>query len=773
MNDSILTKIVDIVLLSNVELTTSMIGKSYSSSLCMSNDRLSFVYDDYYKSISTKWDKMISDTVNNSNCNAVRNKINVSIAKDIIDKYNMKQLSIPYLSASYIVNNKLKNVSMKDIFNEDMFITLRNTLKVLIKYSGCDITKIFNYIIGAQQMYFDSHLSKLSTAVNTNTNTNTSNISQQMVAFVENEYNTFLDKLAGFVRILSSTEIPTSINTNSTASKLDYDDSTVKKYIAKELDSLIPDSLGSMKEFFITIISSYYSSLHPVVYCQIFKNIIQNYGRLKNAPITTASIYSYIAREILLGSGPFILKMLQTIRPVMSKDILDKYDLTTLKYPLLSVQEVDILMRDSIHNNILSNLVQLANVSASIGHVVIVKDKRTNVKSVIKFIKPLSICQSCWEYNTLVNNVELKDEESRNFVKSMLSSTAEEMNTRNEIENINLGYKYYTASYNTLFNINNGIRMETIRNITNIVKPNKWYCLAMTFATGFPLSKIQESTTSILSDTDYLKLWRALDILVYKFFHTLIFNSFYHADLHAGNLYFDPDNNLLTIIDFGSVGRINVFKYNDNRLLSAIIVGLNGKYDELLDYLTEMINDRLNDNTSRIDMSSKKYHMFKNEMIEMRMSYENMREERSVESSILKEKIFNKDEAKEEYNLFNNSFIYSIFEKKNSSRNINESNINLRSSTTNSSNKNSFSDALEKIFIFYSNENNINVATIFEDIYSLQKSYTMILGLLSKLNYSPSRMSIIISYMIQNSKADIVKLLANNPSVLLQIVDSY
>src|SRR5205085_5372098 len=46
--------------------------------------------------------------------------------------------------------------------------------------------------------------------------------------------------------------------------------------VGSELDKLIPDELGSLKEFFIKVISKYFEELHPIVWAQIFRYMAEN-----------------------------------------------------------------------------------------------------------------------------------------------------------------------------------------------------------------------------------------------------------------------------------------------------------------------------------------------------------------------------------------------------------------------------------------------------------------------------------------------------------------
>ncbi len=57
-------------------------------------------------------------------------------------------------------------------------------------------------------------------------------------------------------------------------------------------------------------------------------------------PITRSDFFAFISKQLLLNSGPFILKTLQMIRPFLSKDLAEKYNLTKLTYPILTNQQL-------------------------------------------------------------------------------------------------------------------------------------------------------------------------------------------------------------------------------------------------------------------------------------------------------------------------------------------------------------------------------------------------------------------------------------------------
>ena len=172
---------------------------------------------------------------------------------------------------------------------------------------------------------------------------------------------------------------------------------------------------------------------HPIIWAQIIKGMADNV--FKDLPFTPNEIFAFLSRYTLLNSGPYILKILQMIRPVLTDEIATKYNLTKLSYPLIEPNQVEMILQEIVINY--SMLKVVLNRSASVGHVCIgyYVDNQAE-RFVIKIIKPLSIAQSCWEYKTLYDLYPVGSCESE-FIQNMLKSNGEEMNVNNEIANLN------------------------------------------------------------------------------------------------------------------------------------------------------------------------------------------------------------------------------------------------------------------------------------------------------------------------------------------------
>ena len=116
----------------------------------------------------------------------------------------------------------------------------------------------------------------------------------------------------------------------------------------------------------------------------------------------------------------------------------------------------------------------------------------------------------------------------------------------------------------------------------------------MTLAPGISLNDIIENDL-LKEDTKFrAKLHRCFDLLVFKFFFNIVKNGFYHGDLHSGNIFFSYKENQITLIDWGAVGRIDIFKNDPDitALLEILLMSTFHNFDNMLDKMTELINSR-------------------------------------------------------------------------------------------------------------------------------------------------------------------------------------
>jgi hypothetical protein len=349
----------------------------------------------------------------------------------------------------------------------------------------------------------------------------------------------------------------------------------------------------------------------------------------------------------------------------------------------------------------------------------------------------------------------------------------------------------------------------------------------MTIAPGIPLSKLLETQqkTSLSTDTVYRAyLHRCFDLLVFKFFNNIIKNGFYHGDLHAGNVYFSfvdqPVRKAqITLIDFGSVGTIDIFNDDPdiNDLIKIMIQSVFYNYNNLFDTLTDLLN-RKSINSVTIDKTSDDYKNFKNSLkkIKRKNIYYSMNnkkiDENYIDSCIInnertsKETSFHENHtpslSKEEnikhakcYSLNNNLPININKEDETVKKSINslydyidiQNSIVKNSNTTQlidnveplpsydcnidiSNNICSFTEVINMIMNFYT-KSNVNIPIRIPELYELLKAYTLINGLATQINYDSLRMSIIIKKILY--QYDNIITVIKHPMIVLKMYSVY
>lgn len=507
---------------------------------------------------------------------------------------------------------------------------------------------------------------------------------------------------------------------------LNNDNSSLKTYIniKSELNNLLPDSLGSLKSFYIEIISQYYDNLHPVIWLYMFEKILNDITLIKL--FSSQNMYKYMSNKILLNSGPFMLKILQLITPFLSKEIAEKYDIKKLTYPLMSITEIDLLLKPIMIDY--DSYTIIRNFSASVGHVCFVKNTRTNNIFVIKIIKPLSILQSCAEYDVLHNMYSKKTRKCEyDYVNGLLRSNDDEMNVQNEIANIKICHTMYNMNYKIL-NKNVNVQLTTIRAIENIFNKNTRYAMAMTIANGENINELLEK--DILNDKLELRfLHRCFDLLVYSFFKNILMYGYYHGDLHGGNMLYNKQNRTLTLIDFGSVPKIDLLKLgNDTKTIIKLIMCISyGDYDAILDTLTDLINSKC-ECSDTLDKTSTGYNDFKMKLCEYKR--ENM------------------------YIYLENSNMINIYEKYLLTTSVEQENKGIIEEINMKGNGKTLMSVMDEIMAYYTSMN-VNIIIKLGEYYEFQKAFMLLHGVSTKINYDNNRFVLMIRKSL--SSANILK----------------
>ena len=685
-------------------------------------------FEHYYDLLKDNWEQIINDFLDSPD------KCNSLIAKVV------SEAIVPQLNSTFTLDKDI-NKSLIGLF------------KVIGEGCFCKTLEIFKFVLIKYATYWARRGAKHE--------------------FTKTDIDVYFSKFQEFINSIKAEDIM--------AYRENVLDQIAKKLfniynfsIENELNTLIPNNLGSLKQFFITIVVSYYSQLHPIIWAQICSKIIEHIAfdledfndRIAMPTNWNTYFFEVISKDILLNSGPFILKMLQMIRPFLPPDLAQKYGIFKLSYPQLSMAEVKMIIKKKVINHQLYQI--LYNKSASVGHVTIVRrvdvPKKDGI-AVIKIIKPLSIAQSCWEYSVL-NKIFDNETCEGKFITNMLESNGRELNVLNEKENIQKGHKLYTENYQGAFGLNCRAHLTTIKVKEGIIPEDCWFCFAMTVADGMPLSEIIENHPELLKEDTVFRasLHRCLDILVYKFISNVILNGFYHGDLHSGNIFFSYEKDCISLIDFGAVGTIDLFKndYDISILLKIIIKSTYYNYAEMLDILTDLLNNKCDSNI--LDKGSNIYREFRNKLlIYQRFNIYHYKEAEeyisNYEKGVFSQHRISEEEKKShsvpKLHFIKLDTIYKYMQLGTSS----SEKIEVESKDilppveiqTKPIRIFQFALIMETIIKFYAMLG-INIAIKFNEFYEFQKAYSLLLGVLHKTGYSEYRSTIAITKAIYNLK---------------------
>lgn len=716
-------------------------------------------FDNYYLVLKSHWDKFINDMISRQDmCKTsyfIKNFANNNYFSDLSDlsdlslkNINIENIVLDRISTSII--DYISTPTIKFETSDNLQIFIKDFINIYISNCNCKLPEIFKYMVKKYLAKYRNKLKNLNKDTFIEVLRHDYNIFKEYLTHIKNNYNKFEND--NIVNPL--TKILSDLNSIG---------------VESELERLIPNELGSLKIFFKTIITAYYNNLHPIIWAQIFKSMVENI--FVELPFTRNEIFAFVSKHLLLNSGPFILKILQMIRPILTPELAEKYNLTKLTYPLLSTDQVKHILNNVVYD--WEKYKILAHYSASVGHVVKVKDLTNfNDAIIIKIIKPLAITQSCWEYKIL-SNIFPEGSCENDFVRNMLVSNGRELNVNNEKQNLLKGKKYYNASYQDLFGKKIDAELKVVDVLENIILPNAWYAIGMSLAPGYPLSKLIEDNI-ISGDTIYrANLHRCLDILVYKFFNNLVNNGFYHGDLHSGNIFYSYTQHKITLIDFGAVGNLNLYSDDPSikTLLNIIVMSVFYNYDEILDTLTDLLNSKCDDSMDKkIEKNSpeylklreklvycKKYNIFKDnqEKNQQKLYQEYVFSDTRInqeKKDILDKNTLHKNDKNINKNNTEKSIYYFLDQPDISQEVIIENRDDLPPHKLNDKTITiSFVEVLEEIIKFYA-VTGVNIAIKFNEFYEFQKAYALLLGVLHKTGYSSYRSNIIISKAINNWK---------------------
>lgn len=775
----------------NTEITEHMTNVDVKyDDVCI---RPNITFDFFFTSLKSKWEKTINDYLNKpEKCSA--NIQNILFLYDVVSKLNINSASDANANTNAYASNVINKIGSmtpaqlesfaydrlvdkaldilkgtsenKFVMEKDMITTLKNLASLFEDNCQCQMIDIFTFIMNKYKTKYAKKLDGKSR--------------DESIAIIKKDYDYLKNIVAMFGKKFNVNN-NVNDNVNNVNANVKNETSLLNFSIESELDNLIPNELGTMKVFFIKVISRYFNNLHPIIWGQIFRGLMENI--FIDLPMTSDELFSFASKQLLLNAGPFVLKILQGMTPMLSDETVSKYNLKRLTYPLLEDNQVDIILRKVLLEYDMFKITYKK--SASVGHVCIGYDvRRPNERFVIKIVKPLAIAQSCCEFDVLHNTFEKGSCEDA-FIKNTLRANGKEMNVVNEIENLDKSNKHYTTNYNSEFGIDIDAKLTTIAHKPGIIKEGTWFALALTLAPGIPLNDLIE-TKLLETDTKFrAHLHRCLDLLVNKFFYVLISQGFYHGDLHGGNVFYSFKKKQLTMIDFGAMGEIDLFANDDttSNLLMIIIMSINYDFDGIFDLLTDVLNskcikDGIN-NESFIDKNSESYMQLKKELIIHRIKNTmNAKKEMEKTTTYLDDLASDKRLADESLQDVSSSTlanlkpqtkadeideineideerepsIYDELERVPEAKEVVVENVNSLPQFTEilgDSESISFAGVMKLIITFYA-KSGVNVAIKFAELNELQKAYALLLGVLAKTGYSSYRMNMAIRSGVLN-----------------------
>jgi hypothetical protein len=741
-------------------------------------------YKNYFSILKKAWDKAVNKLANQTDmCDtfskfmvlfkvvgANRDLININSLKEL-DPDNIKKILADTFNKADPKNQELQNMvldAVADIvikgaedytMDTDVAVTISRLVKLLGSRSMCWLWDIIMTIITKKYKVIIKNKSK-----------------QDVSKLLRDDITYVINRMRA----------TTLESTNQTYAQL-VDDIANKMMLMQgtnidaQLNKMIPDSMGSLKKFFVKTISTYYNKLHPIVWAQIVRGIIVNF--IVELPASEDELFKFLSKQLLLNSGPFILKILQQVKPAMSDELKEKYNLKKLTYPLMNKQQYEIILKKIVKDFDMYQI--LGDNSASVGHVFFVKRADSAFRFVIKLAKPLAVAQSCWEYY-LLNGLFKEGTCEQEFVNSMLSATGKELYAPNEIANIKLAKKSYSMAYSDLFKASGiDVKLTTVDTVEGVIKEGVWFALTMTLAEGQSVASLLEPNSQLYTDTIFrATLHRCMDLLVYKFFINLIQRGYSHGDAHLGNMYFSYVKRQLTLIDWGATLKLDIFK-NDptiRQLLDIILMSIYYNYPDLLDAMTLLMNSACKESEG-INTSNEKYLKFRNQL--KKIQYQNMlnedasmRDQEAFEKSMMAEERLRIEASKmreveaspeNKIERYGEPYEYLNIKTPPKEQIVENRDHITYGLETRESKVTTFGTILNMIVTFYS-ESGVNIAIRFSDFYELLKAYLLLSGSLSQVGYQNERMSFIMSKLLYDTSN--LKLITK-PRAIFYLFKSY
>lgn len=286
-----------------------------------------------------------------------------------------------------------------------------------------------------------------------------------------------------------------------------------------------------------------------------FDKILSNYfGELTDVEDRGRALGEYLKVErsaaeskkmvgLMKGGGPSLQKVMQLLGDKVPDPIL-KQQLDDMKEGLTELKQSELdFLREHIVVDSPDTHLKVAK-AASVGQTVLIQDKDGKTVAVGK-VKRFGIDE---QFNREVQMIQRIVGDDSTIVNKVKEGIQGELDFENEVKNISLGETYQKLdSSGNVAKITGNPDIPGLK-IRNEAKKNFFY---MSVAEGASMVSIDESKPALFK----ARKDGALNLYSVFIKNALFGDGRFHADLHPGNIFVDP-NGKVTPIDFGSVGKL-------------------------------------------------------------------------------------------------------------------------------------------------------------------------------------------------------------------------
>lgn len=191
----------------------------------------------------------------------------------------------------------------------------------------------------------------------------------------------------------------------------------------------------------------------------------------------------------------------------------------------------------------------------------------------------------------MVSEEPIFDKGMKQYISHIERGIREELDFRFERTNIKLGTKAYQNYAKGITTIENALNTDSVKNEKGTDDLSD--LLFMTFAKGKPVGHhMAQNDSQVL-----LQLYNGVLNLYQVFLESALSPSirlnFYHGDLHRENIFFDEDEQIVTVIDFGNAGLISRFTQKMLIKIFQFVDATNTEDEAKLDHAISMLSQTL------------------------------------------------------------------------------------------------------------------------------------------------------------------------------------